>query len=97
MQKNRTIPMIAMLTKIAILVLLLAGLATTASAQTGPGGGRRGPPPQAIQACEGKSANDSCSFTGRNDETLTGICSAPPGVAVLACTPAGGPPERGGR
>ena len=93
MQKNRTNAMIA------VLVLLLAGPASAASARPGPGGGegRRGPPPEAIKACEGKQSNDQCSFTGRGDETLTGICSAPPGVDELACAPEGGPPERGGR
>ncbi len=88
-------------TMIAILVLLLAGLASTACAQPGRGGGdsggRRGPPPEAIQACEGKSADDACSFTGRNDETIDGVCFAPPGVDELACAPEGGPPQRGRR
>ncbi len=92
MQKNRN-------ATVAVLVLLLAGLATTAGAQPGRGesGARRGPPPEAIEACEGKERNDQCSFTGRDDETLTGICSAPPGVVDLACAPEGGPPEHGGR
>ncbi len=91
MQKNRTNTMIA------ISVLLLSGLATTASARPGDGGGRRGPPPEAIEACDGKQRNDQCSFTGRGDKTLEGICSAPPGVDELACAPEGAPPERGGR
>ncbi len=52
--------------------------------QGGPGMGqgsgqqRKGPPPEAIQACQGKSANAACSFTGRNGETLSGTCFAPP-------------------
>jgi len=92
MQKSRTNTMIA------ILVLLLAGLATTASARPGDGGGRRGPPPEAIEACEGKSANDPCSFTGRrDDDTIEGTCFAPPDIDQLACAPEGGPPEHGGR
>ena len=93
MQKNRTNAMIA------LLALLLAGTATTVSArpEPGDGGGRRGPPPEAINACEGKQVNDQCSFKGRGDETLTGICAAPPNVDELACAPEGGPPERGGR
>lgn len=91
MHKNRTN------TTIAILVLLLVSLATTASARPGDGGGRRGPPPEAIEACEGKSANDPCSFTGRRDDTIAGTCFAPPDIDQLACAPVGGPSERGGR
>lgn len=91
MRKNRTN------TTIAILVLLLAGLATTACAQPGPGGGRRGPPPEATQACEGKQSNDQCSFRGRGDDTIEGTCLAPRGGDELVCMPEGGPPERGGR
>ncbi len=93
MQKNR------INTSIAILVLLLTGLATTASARPGPGddGGRRGPPPEAIDACEGMKANDPCNFTGRHDDTIEGTCLAPPDGDQLACVPEGGPPERGHR
>jgi hypothetical protein len=97
MQQNRTHAIYA------ILILLLASLATTACAQPGggPGGGqgqgRRGPPPEALDACQGKQADDQCSFTGRNDETITGVCFAPQGVDELACAPEGGPPGRGER
>ncbi|MBK1724782.1 hypothetical protein [Thiocystis violacea] len=97
MRKNRTNAMIA------LFVLLLAGLATTACARPGPGdgpgdrGGRRGPPPEAIAACDGKSAQDSCSFTGRHDDTITGTCSTLADSDQLACEPEGGPPQRGGR
>ena len=46
----------------------------------GQGGGQqhKGPPPQAIEACQGKSAGSACSFTGRNGEALSGTCFAPP-------------------
>lgn len=83
----------------AILALLLAGLATTACAKPdrGDGEGRRGPPPEAIKACKGKSAKDACSFTGRHDDTVKGTCFVPPDVDELACAPEGGPPQRGGR
>lgn len=83
---------------IGLVVLLLAGLATTACARPGGDGGsdgRRGPPPEAITACEGKSINDSCSFTGRRDDTIEGTCIAPQGVDELACAPEGGPPGGG--
>ncbi|MTW21552.1 hypothetical protein [Allochromatium palmeri] len=91
MRKNRTNAMMA------LLVLLLAGLATTASARPGPGDGRRGPPPEAIAACNSKSTNDSCSFTGRHDDTITGTCITPPDSDQFACVPEGGPPQHGGR
>ena len=91
MQKNRTNAIIA------ALVLLLAGQASAAFARPGDGDGRRGPPPEAIKACEGKERNDQCSFTGRHDDTIEGTCLAPPDIDQLACVPEGGPPERGGR
>jgi hypothetical protein len=47
---------------------------------------RRGPPPEAIEACSGKAAGAACTFVGRQGEKLTGTCFAPP---------AGGPPGGG--
>ena len=37
-------------------------------------GDRIGPPTEAIEACEGKSAGDSVEFAGRRGETLSAIC-----------------------
>lgn len=37
---------------------------------------RRSPPPEAFEACEGKSANDACSVTTKRGE-LEGTCKAP--------------------
>ena len=57
---------------------------TAQSNQGGPGMGQgggqqhKGPPPEAIEACRGKSAGTACSFTGRNGESLGGTCFAPP-------------------
>ena len=34
---------------------------------------RHGPPPEAIEICESKAENDSCSFEGRS-HTVDGIC-----------------------
>lgn len=82
---------------VALFFLVLASLATMACAQPNRGEGRRGPPPEAIEACAGKSADDPCSFTGRRDDTIEGTCFAPHDVDELACAPEGGPPERGGR
>lgn len=36
--------------------------------------GRRGPPPEALAACEGLAEGDACSFTVRDDEQLQGTC-----------------------
>jgi hypothetical protein len=69
-------------------------------------GRRRGPPPEAIAACNGKASGAACTFTGRRGETLAGTCFAPrqraasgtgaaAGGPPLACRPARG--ARGGR
>ena len=54
-------------------------------------GQRRGPPQVALNACTTASSGDSCSFTGRRDETIAGTCEAVHGDQ-LACVPEGGPP-----
>ncbi len=49
-----------------------------------------GPPQEALLACNGLAANDACTFAGRNDEMIQGICSLPPHDdegATLACKP----------
>lgn len=59
------------------------------------GGGmndRRGPPPEALSACEGSNEGNSCSFTGRNGEALSGSCRSH--GDQLACAPSGRPPMR---
>ena len=67
----------------------------------GQNGPRRGPPPAAIDACKGKSAGVQCSFIGRNSQTRTGTCFAPPSSGQswmpLACRPAQGGSETGGQ
>jgi len=65
--------------------------------------GRRGPgfgpPPVAIEACEGADEGATCAFTGRFGEELTGTCLAVPhavvGEGVIACVPEGTPPPPG--
>jgi hypothetical protein len=49
-----------------------------------------GPPQEALLACDGLTANDVCTFAGRNDEMIHGVCSLPPHEdedAALACKP----------
>jgi len=49
-----------------------------------------GPPQEALLACKGLTENDVCSFAGRNDELVNGVCSTPPhhsDTTTLACKP----------
>lgn len=56
------------------------------------------PPQEAVQACSGKAENDACNFTGKHNEAITGTChKGPDGKGVLACAPAGGKPDMGGK
>ncbi|WOJ92841.1 hypothetical protein R0135_13750 [Congregibacter variabilis] len=86
-------------------VLLVTGMLAVASislpvaAQSDDGeerqqGKRRGPPPEAIEACADLSEGESCAFSGRRGD-MTGVCFAPPkDDAELACAPEGGRPGR---
>lgn len=91
--------------------LLLAAMLTIAGgthAQNspppgGPGGGQPpGPPPEAIAACQGKAAGAACSFAGRQGDSLSGTCFAPParqdaGSTATQSTPSiACRPDRGG-
>jgi hypothetical protein len=46
--------------------------------QGGQGGRPHHPPREAIAACESKASGAACSFTGREGETVSGTCFAPP-------------------
>ncbi len=72
-----------------------AGVAGAEQAgQAGPGGGRPpGPPPEAVQACAGKSEGAQVSFSGRNGESFSGVCRSIDGQ--LAAMPAGMAPPGG--
>ena len=74
--------------------LALATLITVDTATAQPGGNegeRRGPPPEAIEACADKIEGDVCAFNGRRAESLEGTCFVPPGDdGELACKPSGG-------
>jgi hypothetical protein len=48
-----------------------------------PGEPRPGPPPEAFEACEGKSAGSQAQFTGPDGETVTGTCFIADGRLVL--------------
>lgn len=88
--------------------LILAGMTAMATAQTnsppnggngqgGESGGRKGPPPQAISACQGQSSGAPCSFVGRHNNSLTGNCYTPDANHPLACRPAQGAKHQAGQ
>ena len=67
------------LDKISIVFLLLAISAITTvfvsdAFSQEKGMRRQGPPPEAYEACEGKSLGDEAEFVNRRGETVTGIC-----------------------
>jgi hypothetical protein len=47
------------------------------------GGKRQGPPPEAYQACEGKSAGSASQFVNPRGETVKGTCAEDNGKMVL--------------
>lgn len=56
--------------------------------------GHRGPPPEAIEACDGKSSGEACAFAGRRGEELEGVCGIGRGGGTqIACRPKNGPGE----
>lgn len=74
------------------ITLVMLNMVEQAVAQGG-GKDRRGPPPEAIAACDGLAVGSSCEFTGRRDDLVSGICASPPSDdSVVACKPDGGRP-----
>ncbi len=83
----------------ALLLGAHAHAASSSSSSTAEGRRPPGPPPEAIAACTGKSEGAEVSFTGRNGETLSGICRSHDGKLAAAPKdmPGGerkGPPPR---
>jgi hypothetical protein len=63
--------------KVIICLFVLASVVPVASwayGNDGEGKRRKGPPQEAIEACQGKQVGDSVEFTGRRGETLTATC-----------------------
>lgn len=84
------------LQNITILLLTLAILSPVTVYAFGAGKGRpQGPPPEAIEACEGKSVGDSVEFKGRRGEILEATCQEKNGqlAAVPDNMPEGGAPR----
>lgn len=74
-----------------VAVLIAAGLAGHSVAENDDSDQRKprkhhSPPPAAVEACAALLEGDSCSFIGRRDEEVEGICFLPD-EAVLACRP----------
>lgn len=60
------------------------------------GGKHRGPPPEAIDVCEGLSEGDGCAFVSPRGDNIEGTCEMTRSD-IIACVPEGGPPHgRGG-
>ncbi len=76
-----------------MLLLITRVLVQLALLQPAPGGhppdgdGPPRPPREAVEACSGKSSGDSCTFSGRAGETLSGTCFTPAQDKPLACRP----------
>jgi hypothetical protein len=64
--------------------------------QSGPKGKRRGPPPEALAACKGKSSGTECSFQSPHGDNVSGTCFAPKTDLPLGCRPSH-PPNGGGK
>lgn len=57
------------------------------------GSTRRGPPPEAVEACEDLEEAAVCTFDQR-DRAITGTCVANKSDGALACRPDAPPPRR---
>lgn len=76
-------------------VISLLSMVSVACAQQPPSNGRGGPPPEALEACNDLAEGDACSFTGRRDELLEGLCVASPRASeTLSCLPDDAPKPR---
>jgi hypothetical protein len=79
--------------KALVPILVLASF--PAFSQTGSpqcGEQRRGPPPEALKACEAMKAGDACSFTGPPGK-MEGSCFTPGSTKPLACRPKDAPKD----
>jgi len=56
---------------------------------------RRGPPPEAVEACEAQSVGYTCSFMSPQGDVIEGVCEIMPGD-IIACLPDNRPPHHKG-
>lgn len=59
-------------------------------------GNHRGPPPEAIDVCEGLSEGDGCAFVSPKGDNVGGTCEMTRSD-IIACVPEGGPPDGKGK
>ena len=59
---------------ITLLFAVATSTAIIACASGERGGRRQGPPPEAIEACSGKSEGESVTFSGRRGDTVKATC-----------------------
>ncbi|GJM14752.1 MAG: hypothetical protein DHS20C13_00790 [Thermodesulfobacteriota bacterium] len=59
-------------------------------------GKRRGPPPEAVEACEAQSVGDTCAFISPKGDSIAGVCEIMRGD-VIACLPDNRPPHDKGK
>ena len=84
---------------IAAATAIIGLLTVSCWASNGPGerGERRGPPPEAVEACKGKREGTAVEFTNRGGEKMKGTCKQIGGqLAAMPDKPdgsAGGPPK----
>lgn len=80
------------MTLAAFLVAVFSATSTTAGSDK-KSGKRRGPPPQAIEACAEQEEGSACAFSGRRGD-VSGTCLVPPrGEHALVCAPENRPPR----
>lgn len=60
--------------------------------QKGPG--MQPPPPESLAACKEKKNGDTCSFQGREGETIDGTCTSPETKLPLGCKPNKSPDQK---
>lgn len=77
---------ISYLSAAIILSCSLQALAEPSPGKGPPRGEHPRPPKEALEACEGKQADDACSFTHDGKE-LVGTCFTPAEDKPLACRP----------
>lgn len=73
---------------VGLVLLTLAFIAPSTFAYPGGRGHHRGPPPEAVTACEGAGENETCTFEAPHG-TVEGTCRNI--RDQLACAPEGGP------
>lgn len=81
------------LRQLALLTLLTASIISTSVSAQDNKGERRGPPPEAVEACANLNVEAACSFSGQRGEVSGQCMAAPRDASSLACMPEAGLPR----